>query len=197
MPIIKTKELFTPLLALIDDLDRAEKDLDANEDAYSRRNYVRALFALIDGTIYILKQTILVAASDDSRQLSIGEHALLREESFDLTENGDVRSHKKFPTLAANLLFTKHQLEKHFDYALNIDVKSTHWSDFKRAIEIRHRVTHPKKMAEFDLSKDEVVLAKRVGHWFGTFMVEWTQQFVATAKPLHKSDTDKTIDYPM
>ncbi len=197
MPIIKNKELFEPILALIDDLERTEKDLDANDDPYCRRNYVRALFAMIDGTVYVLKQTILIAASNDPRQLLIAEHVLLREESFDLKENGDVRSHKKFPKLADNLLFTKRQLEKHFAYSLDIDTKSTDWSDFKKAIEIRHRVTHPKKIEEFDLSKDEIALAKRVGHWFGTFMVEWTRQFASSAKPIHKADPDKTIDYTM
>ncbi len=197
MPILKTEDFTKPLLALLEDLERAEHDLDAKQDAYSRRNYVRNLFAMIDGTIYILKHTILIAAADASDQVSIGEHALLREQSFDIKENGEVRTYKKYPKLADNLLFTKRQLEKHFGLSLNIDLKSAEWFDFKKAIEIRNRVTHPKKLAEFDVSKDEVALARRVGHWFGTFIIDWFRQFIAIVKPVYEIDANQLKDYTM
>jgi hypothetical protein len=48
------EELFIePLNILAEDVERAEKEMDANDDQYSRRNYIRALFAMIEGTLYL------------------------------------------------------------------------------------------------------------------------------------------------
>ena len=78
MVILKTEELTQPLLVISDDLERAAKDLRARDDPYSRRNYVRVLFAAIELTLYIQKQTILIAASNSSGSLTQRGLPLLR-----------------------------------------------------------------------------------------------------------------------
>ncbi len=56
MPTIKLEDLTKPLFGLSDDFERAEKDLLANDDSYSHRNHIRALFAMVEGTIYLLNE---------------------------------------------------------------------------------------------------------------------------------------------
>jgi hypothetical protein len=140
MAVIKIEELTKPLFAISDDLERAEKELITNADSSARRNYIRALFAAIELTIYILKQTILIAASSETGKLSAAELALLREETFDLKSNGEAHTRKKVLRVADNLLFTTRQVEKWFALSLNLDPKSSSWIDFTNAIEIRNRL---------------------------------------------------------
>lgn len=87
MAIIRTEELTKPLFAISDDLERPKKELVAFDDSYSRRNYIRALFASIELTIYVMKRTLLIASSSSMGELTFEEIALLREESFDLRDN--------------------------------------------------------------------------------------------------------------
>jgi hypothetical protein len=42
----------------MDDASLAEKMLEANDTQYLRRCYIRALFAMVEGAIFTLKQTI-------------------------------------------------------------------------------------------------------------------------------------------
>lgn len=200
MAIIKLEDLKKPILALSDDVNRAEKEMVANDDSYSRRNHIRALFAMIEGTIYILKQTVLIAASSGPGPLSIAELALLQEKNFFLTEKGTPRVKDQFPKTKDNLLFTKSCLEKAFGYSLDLNATPNNWKDFKEAIAIRNRITHPKGLQDFEVSKEESELAIKVGRWFDAFVVDWFKQFLTT-HPMDKEegarDKSKRDDYTM
>jgi hypothetical protein len=52
-----------PILAFTEDVHRAEVTMEAARDAYSRRQYVRSLFAMIEGSIYVLKRVLLLVGS--------------------------------------------------------------------------------------------------------------------------------------
>jgi hypothetical protein len=197
MAIIKIEELTKPLFAISDDLERAEKELLANDDSYSRRNYIRALFAAIELAIYVLKRTLLVASSSGPGKLSFSELALLREETFDLKENGQVRTQKKFLRIADNLRFTTQCMAKGFGLSLKLNTADRSWDDFKKAVEIRNRITHPKGHQEFDVSKQEAELAIRVGHWFAAFVGAWFREFIATGKPVYETEDDTSGEYTM
>lgn len=169
MVIEKLEDLKKPLVALSDDVDRAERDVVANDDSNSRRNHIRALFAMIEGTIYMLKRTVLIAASSGPGPLSIAELALLHEKAFHLTDKGAPREQDQFPRIIDNLRFTKNCLEKAFGYSLDLNDTPDNWNDFKKAIAVRNRITHPKGLQDFDVSKEESELAVRVAHWFDDF----------------------------
>lgn len=198
MAIIKLEDLEKPLLALSDDVDRAEKEMVVNDDSYSRRNYIRALSAMIEGTIYILKRTVLLAASTGPGALSIAELALLKEESFYLTDNGVPKVQKKYTKTSDNLLFTKSCLEKAFGYSLDLNATPDNLKEFKQAISIRNRITHPKELHEFEVSKEESELARRVYQWFGTFVADWFRQFITTHPIVEEAEEEsKRDDYTM
>lgn len=121
MGIMSIEELTKPLFAISDDLERSEKELLSNDNSYSRRNYIRALFAAIELSVFVLKQTLLVAASSCPGKLTFAELALLREETFDLENTGKVRTQKKFLKIADNLRFTIRCVEKGFGLSLNFN----------------------------------------------------------------------------
>ncbi|TKB62353.1 MAG: hypothetical protein E8D49_01195 [Nitrospira sp.] len=191
MGIMSIEELTKPLFSISDDLQRSEKELLANDDSYSRRNYIRALFAVIELSVFVLKRTLLIAALSCPRKLTFAERALLHEETFDLTNTGEVRTQKKFLKLADNLRFTIQCVDKHFGLSLNFNPGDRNWKDFKETLKIRNRITHPKGHKDFDVSKEEAELAVRVGHWFEEFLKDWFLQFIATVKPVYESDAAK------
>ena len=195
MGIMSIEELTKPLFAISDDLERSEKELLANDNSYSRRNYIRALFAAIELSVFVLKQTFLVAASSCPGKLTFAELALLREETFDLENTGKVRTQKKFLKIADNLRFTIRCVEKGFGLSLNFNPGDRNWDDFKKTMEIRNRITHPKGHKDFDVSRQEAELAVRVGHWFAEFLKDWFHQFIATVKPVYESAAAKEPDY--
>ena len=186
--IITKEDLLGPLFAISDDLERAKDELRSNDDSYSRRNYIRVLFASIELAIYLLKRTVLIAASSESGALTFAELAMLREQAFSLDENGKVRIRENFLRVADNLRFTIGCVEKGFGLSLNFDVANKHWADFKQAIKIRNRITHPKTHQDLDITDEEIAVAKRVGDWFSEFVIDWFRKFLVTAKPVYEID---------
>jgi hypothetical protein len=153
MGIIKTDELTKPLFVLSDDLERAEKDLIANDDSYSRRNYIRVLFAAIELTMFVQKQTILIAASDGLGLMKDADLHRLRK--------------KDHNPLADRFLFITRSVEKGFGLSLTSHTTGPGWDDFTNAIALRNRITHPKKHQDFEISdaERELVIRVVVGLW--------------------------------
>lgn len=112
MKIERLGDITRPILAMADDVLRAEEGMNAASDAYSRRNYIRSLFAMIEGTVYVLKQMALMAQRARPELLTTAEIALLNEQSFDLSSKGEARTTTKFLRLVDNLRFTIPSLTK-------------------------------------------------------------------------------------
>jgi hypothetical protein len=197
MGTITKDDLTGPLYAISDDLERAKNDLTTNDDSYSRRNYIRVLFASIELGIYLLNRTVLVAATGGSGPLTFADLVMLREQTFNLDESGQVRIRDKFLRLADNLRFTVRCVEKGFGLSLNFDAAGTHWDDFKHATKVRNRITHPKSHQDLQVTDQEIALAQRVGDWFSGFIVDWFQKFIVAAKPAYEVDSDKMDQYVM
>jgi len=117
---------------------------------------------MIEGSTYLLKQTALTAAITSRIPLTPAEYALMAEETFDLDTSGKPRSAPKFLRLADNLKFTVECVNRVFRTELKLDVAGSSWSDFKTAVEIRNRITHPKSAADFEVSEAEVSCCRRM-----------------------------------
>lgn len=136
MGIIKIDEDITkPLFAFAEDVERAEEQMDTNDDSYCRRNHIRAVFAMIEGTVYLLKQ--LALKGDSSAKLTMAERILIEEETFDLNENGTLKRRQKHVKLTTNVKFTQRCLEKVFGCTFNLNATPSGWDEFNAAIKIR------------------------------------------------------------
>jgi hypothetical protein len=186
MAIITLEDLTKPLYAFSDDVNRAEQEMIANQDHYSRRNHIRALFAMIDGTIHIFRQTVLAGATEGQGQLSTQELSLLKKDQYP-------KYLKKYPRPAAKLLFTKEVLEKGFGYSLEFNLTPSNWEDFIAAVRLRNRIVHPNGLKEFEVSEEESELARRVSQWFDACVLDWLKQFIAT-HPVAKAIKDLQVE---
>jgi len=181
--------LIEHIIVFGDDVGLAETEMDRNDTPYHRRNFVRALFAMIEGSIYVIKQTVLVAGFSE-KKLSLAEIALLKEETFELDNKGNIRSQIKFLRVADNLRFTARSAARVFNCELDLGVGTQNWANFRELIKIRNRVTHPKNSDDYEISRDEAELARKVFYWFNDFIVASVENIVRRIRVLEEQQEE-------
>lgn len=170
------------LETLVKDLEQLyallKKDVDVcidniredDEEAQSwRRMVFRNAFAWIEGVVYAMKQ--IAAQADDVFPDNVflpGEISLLNEQAFLIDDLGHTKVSKTYPRTKRNLRFAFRAMAKVFRCDFELDL-STHdgWQSFQKALEIRHRLTHPKSLEILDVSNSELDILFKAISWFG------------------------------
>lgn len=157
------KQKIKELLEAIHDLDEILKVLgqdfldvanklfqDANN--FWLRIYVRAFFALVEGTTYSLKQ-IAIKANDLQPCFTDAELSLLKEITYELNENGETRLRSRYLETLSNIRFTFKAIKKVFKMELEINFIDNGWQNFRDSLKIRHQITHPKNAYDLLVSE--------------------------------------------
>jgi hypothetical protein len=153
------QDLFGTLIADVEDLSRFAH----GGSLHASRSYVRAVFALIEGITYAMKQ---VAASPFLMPLDAAERALLNEESYALDPSGKPQTRSAYLQLLPNVRFAFAAMAKCHGADFIVDVSGSGWQSLQRAIQVRHRLMHPKAATDLELDQrelDDVGIAFR---WF-------------------------------
>lgn len=137
-----------------------------NRDQLARRSFVRSVFALIEGIVFCLKQVTLETATTKAATLSPQEIALLREESAELQENGELASRPAFLRLKPNLRFSFRKFAEIYKAQYRLDVSQAGWEKLGPGIRIRDRLMHPKTPQDISVSDDELAIVKTAYEWF-------------------------------
>ncbi|WP_219033282.1 hypothetical protein [Shewanella algae] len=165
---MKLGDIKDNLMPMLDDAHWAENALDADDNQFTRRAYIRSLFALIEGSIWVLKQTVLLAPvkQGNVKRLTAAEYALLSDKTFDLKSNGQPKEQTKFLKLPENIRFTFSVVEKYFGMKIDLEVGKEPWNKFLEAQQVRNRITHPKTPSDFVVSDSEITACKDACSWF-------------------------------
>ena len=168
------------LMALLEDAGEAEAYLDTNpKSQFAKRTYIRSIFSCIEGTIWILKDVCFNAKPmKGKRTMSVAEYALLKEESYELRNNGETSTSSKFLRLPDNIKFTFKTINKLFRSDIDLKIGKKEWTDFLESIEIRNRITHPKKATSFTITDKEITRCKNTSSWFNDLTHESMQAFL-------------------
>jgi hypothetical protein len=169
---------------LVDDAKRAYEEMRAGDlpaplTQYRRRNWVRAVFAHIEGLLFVKRQLVLLTAAD---QLSTAELAGLTEETSTIGDNGIPRSKPWFIPLETNLRFMFRMQAKIYGIETVIDYNSAGWAAFKKSTYIRHRITHPKSLSALNIVDDELYTVFEGHDWFTITTAATTQAMLAGRK---------------
>jgi hypothetical protein len=170
MNLIDVKLRFDPL---IEDVEWAKSILINQDNQNARRAYIRSLFAFIEGSVWILKQ-IVVSVVAKTERVTPAELALLTDKSFELKNNGDVQESSKYLRLPDNIKFTFKTLDKYFKNG-NLDINEKDWSNFQVCLKVRNRITHPKSIEDFEVSKSEILSCNKTYSWFCELVVKYIQ----------------------
>jgi hypothetical protein len=165
---MKVRDVIDRLMPMLEDAHWAEKALDDDDNQFTRRAYIRNIFSLIEGSIWVLKQTVLFAPVQNGgeKKLTVAEYALLSDKTFDLKSNGQPKEQTKFLKLPDNVKFTFTILEKYFNTEFNLGIGTIEWENFLTAQSIRNRIAHPKTSSQFEVTDEEIAICKATCSWF-------------------------------
>ncbi len=195
LQIMKMRDIKEPMIKLLEDAAEAERLLEEQDTQFFRRAYIRSLFSSTEGIIWLMKQTCLKANPVvGMRKIAIADYAILADESYDLKNNGETSVQTKFLKLPDNLRFTVKTVNRLFGAQLDLGVGTTKWENFKKAIEVRNRITHPRNTSEVDISDDEIEMCKEVSSWFNELVHEFMQSLVKNSKLTEKVPENKTAE---
>lgn len=158
------QELHDMMAVLSDDTDRLT-EIGLSEQ-FGRRMYIRAMFAMVEGTVYRMKQICFSEEYGSYSSFTPAESALLREETYDLDDRGKVVIKQSFLLLVKNIKFAFEAFHKYFGSANNLKIDDAGWESFLKAVKIRNRLTHPKTAIDLNVSDAEFETVRRASDWF-------------------------------
>ena len=158
------------LQALFETLREDARDLleriNETGDQAFRRSAVRAVFALIEGVVFSLKQVALNSERSSGATFSPAERALLNEESYRLADSGIPEVKQDFSPLPRSLRFAFDALRKATGSEYQLEIEDEGWKAFRNLIQVRNRITHPKRSSDLEVVDEEVKLLKQTYSWF-------------------------------
>lgn len=150
---------------LFEDLIASAKLLSDNSQ-FSRRAYVRTLFALIEGMVYQMKKVALCAYESDQVEFTDAEISILKEETYELTKKGAAKSVQRYPKTLENIRFSFYAYAKVFKSNFILDVDNNGWQSLNEVMKIRNRITHPKNIKDISISDKDIKVIDQAAKWF-------------------------------
>lgn len=149
-----------------EDIDALEREMAAADSSGKRRQYVRAVFALVEATLTVLKASCLGHWRADRIVLDGPEVVMLLEQSYDLTTEGEVRARRAHLPLKANLRFAFQVTARAFSVSYSFPAGDVGFEEFQRAIRVRDRLTHPKTLGDLEVSSSELTEVRSAFRWY-------------------------------
>lgn len=137
---------------LQEDVVEALNQLLKDPSNFWLRTHIRAFFALVEGTTFGLKQVAL-KVHEYRPCFTEAEVSLLKEVSYELSEQGKVQIRPKYLDTLSNVRFTFEAVKKAFDLEFEITYNDSGWQCFRESLQIRHQVTHPKTASGLAISQ--------------------------------------------
>jgi hypothetical protein len=136
-----------------------------DEYQFWHRALLRAFFAHVEGIAYLMRQLVLWATERSEIALNEKESLLLAEIERRM-QDGQVVERTRFNTAVKNVELAFEYFPRLFRRTFHLNKGGDSWRKFKRALEIRHAVTHPKTPEEFMLSGEAVAALQGAIIWF-------------------------------
>ena len=147
---------------LIDDVLRAAGELDRVGDGCTRRNYVRGVFAAMEGITYGMKRVVLRIAKE--REFKLDAHDLGRLNETKLGAHGE--SQKFFLPFCDNVKFAFEMFAKIHRFTCRADFRCKGWAALLAAVEIRNRLMHPKSSIELEVGDNDLTEIREAADWY-------------------------------
>ena len=164
--MIDNSELKKTYDILQKDVEKAVEEGKREASPYIRRAHIRAFFALVEGLIYQLKQICLQFSEYDDKLFIYSELALLREESYEIHDNGTIVSRTKFIPILKNIKFAVKCYAKAHNSNFSLTTNENGWHSFICAVKIRNRITHPKRSADLTITDEDLTKIGEASAWY-------------------------------
>lgn len=154
-------------VVLADDVEvagKAEKN-EANRQFW-RRTAVRAIFALIEGVVYRMKQLAYEVHAYEGAPLPSADVALLLEESYELNDKGVAITRHNYPQIEKNIKFAFASVGRAYSVSYQLNLGDAGWDAFKKTLKVRNRLMHPKHTQDLIVSDEEAAIMMVAYLWF-------------------------------
>ncbi len=165
-----------PLLRpLWTDMCKCEELMQKHQDEFSRRTYVRASFAFLEGFLFIVKKQFLqwlIQKGMRDNNLEISKIELLGDLSLRAGRTGKIESESNrmpFLNYCALILRTGAECVGMEPAAIFSD---NGWMSLQKALAVRHRITHPKQPSDLDVSLDDVMACNKSIRWLYNSLID-------------------------
>ncbi len=157
------REFMLLLECLMGDVRALEVDAEAVWSQSQRRAYCRAVFALIDGLTFNLKQYVL-----EMFEYELGEEEIARLREWRESKDGGGNSHSRpvFLPIADNVFCAFDMMSNCCGATNPIDRSGGEWRTFLDAIVVRNRITHPKNAAALEVTDSDLSSVFAAGRWY-------------------------------
>ncbi len=175
-------DLYQLIKSVTEDFEYVSKLSYSEDNQYTRRFVYRSFFSMVDSTIFLLKQKALYyyelqykknndysaycAVKGVHFDLSDEELALLRDEQYELTDQGNARVGEVKLNLKKNLQFSFKMSAKSVFSNFQLDKGGQGWELFFEANKIRNRITHPKSKGDLIISDEDFEKLKKALDWY-------------------------------
>lgn len=167
-------------LTLLKDVSVALSRRESADNQVTRRDMVRTAFAAIEGLVWIFREEI-VETADSTYGLEDDERSILQERQLAVSEQGKVTSQSRYLSLTTTIRFIA-RIASRINGFEHFEFDGAEWDNFRKAIVVRNRITHPKSADDLHVSKADVEQVTNALFWFLSKHVEVLAQTVETRK---------------
>ncbi len=146
------------------------EQMQTDATAAAQRNFVRTLFAAVEGTAWEYREYVRGIAEDVGALTSEAD-AALKAETYIVTDTGRIVSQPRYLSLVATIRLTT-RLAQSLNPALSVDFGERGWSALKATIALRNRLTHPKHLDDLQITARDVSQAWASLLWLTGIVVE-------------------------
>jgi hypothetical protein len=146
-------ELKRVYFVLNSDVKEAQSATLANPSDFNKRTLIRTCAALVEGLAFQLRQVTL-ATLQGTEFLSQGDLSILREEKYQLSQQGNVEVRDNHQSTLAMILFTLRVYAKNHGATFNPDTSTNGWNCLRKAFSMRDQLMHPKSLQDLTITDE-------------------------------------------
>ena len=161
-------ELCALYLILKSDVDQCKELLSDKYTGVWDRVYTKAVFSMIEGISFRIRQYVVSAVDAGLYSLDIPSINFLSETTYKIDLSGKIKEKGEYLVFLPGFKFTF----KSFGRCLGMEefvekaFGDNGFNNFKKSVDIRNRLTHPKRTQEMRVGGSELELIESSEEWF-------------------------------
>lgn len=136
-----------------------------NEGQFWLRTSIRSFFSLVEGVAYTMRQSALELHESQYLDLSLGEQVLLREKNYQW-QKGRVQEREGYSKTLEGIQMAFTLFPRAFGANFSLEASGHRYDAFRKALGVRHSLTHPKCKDDLFLSTDQLQSMSLAVAWF-------------------------------
>lgn len=158
------------------------------ENQVHRRSFVRSCWAYVEAVTFSVKQYTFSVCQLGTVNISRDDHAFLGDMLLVVDVEGNIQIQRDPTKTLANVKRTFRLSAEIFDVDWKPNFGTRGWESLRESLQIRHRLMHPKSVAEVMISSHEIQIQKDGIDWFVDGFSEYLESILkrhpAQANPI-------------